>query len=79
MSDITESDIYEWLDAEFEATEHYDPRKHIIADLFAERYGRSISWARRSLRLLVKQGKLRQTAIIMPSGNIGIGYERVKT
>lgn len=75
--DITESDIYEWLDEEFQVTEHYDPRKHIIAELFAERYGRSISWARRSLRVLVKKGRLKQVTIIMPSGNTGIGYERV--
>lgn len=77
MSDITEDDIYAWLDSEVEQVEHYDPAKHITAEVFAERRGMSISWARRELAKLVKVGKLKRIGVLLPSGKAGTGYVRV--
>lgn len=77
MDDITEGDIYDWLDSIVEQKETYDPSRHITAKAYAERCGRSISWATRKLAELVKAGKLRQVHVIHgESGRDGVAYVR---
>lgn len=75
---ITEGDIYDWLDSVIENKEVYDPARHITAIAYAERAGRSVSWASRKLAELERAGVLRMVEIIHEdTGRAGRAYVKV--